>query len=140
MGSLDRVARYCGMGLITGGFLAGLAVIAGLLTGETGLRSARLGVTIPIWMMALNYTLGGAWAGFVVGVALPLARKQFGAPLVGVIAALPVTFAITAQITPPEEEIFSGGFNFTWIGSAITLGVIGGMAISLATRPESSED
>ena len=124
-----QIFDYAVVGLVVGAILAALVGLLAVFAGQPELRSARTGASVPVWVIVVTYIVGGAWAGFVAGMLKAWLSRPWGGPVIGLIAGLPITFAIVVQITPPSAELFDADFFVTWFMSAVLLGAGGGWAV-----------
>lgn len=88
---MHRYFRNLRFALVSGLALAAacsaLVLLISLVTGSARLGS---GDGVDVLALILAYFIGGASAGLVAGLLLPLARSAAGAALVGALTALPL--------------------------------------------------
>lgn len=108
-------------GVLVGALFCAWVLVLVLVGGEEVITE-RYGLSVLALFAA--YLVGGSLAGGVVGALRPLARRAWGAPLVGAIAALPVMAAMQWALDgrPPttvEDFVFLG------IGAIVFGGITG---------------
>ena len=86
-GAIANLIWGVGLGVLFGVILALLGVLILVTKGSEAV--GRVGAS-PRAITA-GYLLGGAMAGAVVGLLRPIASRPFGAALVGMVAAVPVS-------------------------------------------------
>jgi len=86
------------------------ALVLLLLGGEAAFRTQG----ITFWQTIGAYIGGGALAGAVVGVLRPLLKWTWGAPIVGIVAAIPVGLAF---------DLATKGARWMSVNSLLTIGI-----------------
>jgi hypothetical protein len=91
-----RIRTGVRVGLVIGFVLAAIGLVVPVLSGTPGRLVVRDGSTASVAALVLGYLAAGPLSGATFGALFPLMRRDVGAVLVGVLAAAPVCFALTA--------------------------------------------
>jgi hypothetical protein len=127
MRTLRQLLRNIGRGIVGGLALACLytlyVALLYMLRGATPFQ--ELGTTFRAVVMA--YMGAGISIGVIVGIFLPLARKWWGAMLVGFVAGMALYLAI--DLAEGGRIIASGQFPTAAVIFAMTIGSLGGLVL-----------
>jgi hypothetical protein len=123
----SRVREMADLGLTFGKIYAAFAVIVLLI------RLPAVGWDgVPMLLLApLLYVGGGTLAGAIVGLLFPLTRWVIGRIITGIIAAFPVALGGALLVLSEQEWALLPRLT-AW--SAVVLGVIGALAMSIVYR------
>jgi hypothetical protein len=90
-------------GMRIAAYLAGLVTVYVLFIRVTQGPGPFEQAGTSVLLVIASYWIGGLIAGFLVGIALPLARGPVGAALLGVIGGVPLMFVVGLPLTTPAE-------------------------------------
>jgi hypothetical protein len=79
---------------------------------------------VSAWQIILSYFAGGIGGGAVVGLARPITRYRLGAAVVGLVAAIPVAFAVEFAM----QGMPGSWPDDAWIGFYFIAGFLGPVA------------
>jgi hypothetical protein len=120
----QRVVAAVFAGLVGGVCLFAVALVSHLL-GDRESFVANYG---SLGALFLLYSLGGAAAGLIGGLLLPIAKSIPGAVIVGTVAAAPIVTAATHLASGPFSTWGKTDYAFVLLASAV-LGGVGALSI-----------